>query len=163
MKKSIIPVSVAARAFLEEFGQDEYRSVKPVIRKIDKKVLDADLSMLRYIQLEMWKKGEVIDLPKWKDLIPYNVICEHCKEVLAIFKGSEADVNKGVGIHIISWHNDKNWFGCLGCNVNPKNGEVNFECCCGNKTIKHKGSIEINGKSKKNMPRYTQYFVQERK
>ena len=72
----------------------------------------------------------------------FEVYCTSCGELLASFYNTKPELDENV--HEFHYHlqfNRKFTYGCYGINVNPDNGEVRFECCCGNRELVEKQTL----------------------
>lgn len=168
-KKSIENITKVASLqrikMYQENGYERIFTFTPLIRKFNGDIsLDKDFYKRTKKRLKQDRSNpiftdETISIPI------RTARCENCDEKLAMFK-SEKEVldNDARCINLCSSHDDQHWYGVYGANVNPETGEVNIECCCGNRVIKHKGEVTGNNSGKEvkleNYKRYTKFYIE---
>lgn len=60
----------------------------------------------------------------------FRVSCRNCREELATVYGREANLEDWRRLRYVSWHDDKNWYGLLGLNIDIKTSQIRIECTC---------------------------------
>ena len=74
-----------------------------------------------------------IECKNIKNKYIYELSCPECKEIVAVTHAKNKGLDEYANLHYICWHNKINWYGTYGVNINPYNGGVTIECCCGYK------------------------------
>lgn len=82
------------------------------------------------------RKYKMLTCPKSKEkgMRAFEIVCNKCKDIVAIVHAKDKTLKEWCNLHYISWHNTMKWRGCFGLNISPIDGKVGLECCCGNDT-----------------------------
>jgi hypothetical protein len=75
----------------------------------------------------------------------YSIICANCKNKVGEVWATSLKMEDWFDLHYYTWHDDKRWYGGVGVNLSPIDGNVGFECACGNDTRDFRANQSLKG------------------
>jgi hypothetical protein len=80
---------------------------------------------------EWYKQNTPFQCPRSKNQKLYNLKCQNCGEIVGQVNALNLTLKNWSNLHYVSWYDREGWSATYGVNVNPYNGDIRLECCCG--------------------------------
>lgn len=105
---------------------------------------------------QFFKKNFPIDFvpdKQSKGYEKYTITCVNCGDVVAFVWAKDGTLRDWCDLHYICEHDKNTWYGCMAVNVSPIDGQLGFECACGEDTRDYRAN--------QNLPRVTKQLMME--
>ena len=145
--RKITPSKEALRSLTDRQKKRDFIGHMPVNPpRIEQLVSKEKTKILRNMALmngpereDFIRKGP-IDLMPHNNLHKYFITCTSCGEKVAYVWARNEKLEGWCDLHYLCWYDKDSWYGSMTVNVSPVDGELGFECACGEDTREYRSN-----------------------